>query len=59
MLIVILCALGTLAIISTVSMMALFIHSGNLSRAEEEHERKEKMNNSQTILEKTENKDNE
>lgn len=42
MLIVILCALGTLAIISTVSMMALFIHSGNLSRAEEEQIKRRK-----------------
>lgn len=54
-----LCALGVFAVVTTTLMMFIFVHSGNISRAEEARERKEKMNNLKTNLAKTENKDNE
>ena len=54
-----LCVLGVFAVVATTMMMFVFIHSGNISRAEEARERKEKMNNLKTNLAKTENKDDE
>lgn len=54
-----LCILGVVALLSTTLMMFIFVHSGNISRAEEARERKEKMNNLETNLAKMENKDNE
>lgn len=54
-----LCVLGVVALLSTTLMMFIFVHSGNISRAEEARERKEKMNNLETNLAKTENEDNE
>lgn len=54
-----LCVLGVVAIVTTTLMMFIFVHSGNISRAEEMRERKEKMNNYAKNLAKTENKDNE
>lgn len=54
-----LCVLGVFAVVMTAFMMFIFVHSGNISRAEEARERKEKMNNLKTNLAKTENKDNE
>ena len=54
-----LCVLGVFAVVTTTLMMFVFVHSGNISRAEEARERKEKMNNLKTNLAKTENKDNE
>ena len=54
-----LCILGVVAVVTTTLMMFIFVHSGNISRAEEARERKEKMNNLKTNLAKTENKDNE
>lgn len=54
-----LCALGVFAFLSTTALIICFVYSGNISRAEEARERKEKMNNLKTNLAKTENKDNE
>ena len=54
-----LCVLGVVAVVTTTLMMFVFVHSGNISRAEEARERKEKMNNYAKNLAKTENKDNE
>lgn len=54
-----LCVLGVVAVVTTTLMMFIFVHSGNISRAEEMLERKEKMNNLETNLAKTENEDNE
>ena len=54
-----LCVLGVFAVVTTILMMFVFVHSGNISRAEESRERKEKMNNLKTNLAKTENKDDE
>ena len=54
-----LCVLGVVALLSTTLMMFIFVHSGNISRAEEARERKEKMNNYAKNLAKMENKDNE
>lgn len=54
-----LCILGVVALLSTTLMMFIFVHSGNISRAEEAQERKRKMNNYAKNLAKTENKDNE
>lgn len=51
--------LSICAVASTVLMMFIFVHSGNISQAEEARERKEKMNNLKTNIAKTENKDNE
>ncbi len=56
---IVLCILGVFAVATTTMMMFVFIHSCNISRAEEARERKEKMNNLKTNLAKTENKDNE
>lgn len=56
---IVLCILGAFAIATTTMMMFVFVHSGNISRAEEARERKEKMNNLKTNLAKTENKDDE
>lgn len=53
-----LCVLGVVAVVTTTLMMFVFVHSGNISRAEEARERK-KMNNLETNLAKTENEDNE
>ena len=54
-----LCVLGVFAFLSTTCLVICFVHSGNISLAEEARERKEKMNNLKTNLAKTENKDNE
>lgn len=54
-----LCALGVFAVVTTTLMMFIFVHSGNISRAEEARERKEKMNNLKTNFAKTENEDDE
>lgn len=54
-----LCVLGVVAVVTTTLMMFIFVHSGNISRAEEARERKEKMNNYAKNLAKTENKNNE
>lgn len=54
-----LCILGVVAVVTTTMMMFVFVHSGNISRAEEARERKEKMNNLKTNLAKTENEDDE
>lgn len=54
-----LCVLGVVAVVTTTLMMFIFVHSGNISRAEEMRERKEKMNNYAKNLAKTENEDNE
>ena len=54
-----LCVLGVVAVVTTTLMMFIFVHSGNISRAEEMRERKEKMNNYAKNLAKTENKNNE
>lgn len=54
-----LCVLGVVAVVTTTLMMFVFVHSGNISRAEEARERKRKMNNYAKNLAKTENKDNE
>lgn len=54
-----LCVLGIVAVVTTTLMMFIFVHSGNISRAEEMRERKEKMNNYAKNLAKTENEDNE
>lgn len=54
-----LCILGVVAVVTTTLMMFIFVHSGNISRAEEARERKEKMNNYAKNLAKTENKNNE
>ncbi len=54
-----LCVLSVFAFLSTAVLIICFVHSGNISRAEEARERKEKMNNLKTNLAKTENKDNE
>ena len=35
-----LCALGVFAFLSTTGLMICFVHSGNISRAEEARERK-------------------
>lgn len=56
---IVLCVLGVLAVTTTTLMMFVFVHSGNISRAEEARERKEKMNNLKTNLAKTENEDDE
>lgn len=56
---IVLCVLGVVALLSTTLMMFIFVHSGNISRAEEARERKRKMNNYAKNLAKTENKDNE
>lgn len=56
---IVLCILGVVALLSTTLMMFIFVHSGNISRAEEARERKEKMNNYAKNLAKPENKDNE
>ena len=56
---IVLCILGVFAVATTTMMMFVFVHSGNISRAEEDAKRKEKMNNLKTNLAKTENKDNE
>lgn len=56
---IVLCVLGVLAVTTTTLLMFVFVHSGNISRAEEARERKEKMNNLKTNLAKTENKYNE
>ncbi len=56
---IVLCVLGVLAVTTTTMMMFVFVHSGNISRAEEARERKEKMNNLKTNLAKTENEDDE
>ena len=52
-----LCVLGAFAVATTMMMMMMmmmivFVHSDNISRAEEARERKEKMNNLKTNLEK-------
>ena len=48
-----LCVLGAFAVATTMMMMMfVFVHSDNISRAEEARERKEKMNNLKTNLEK-------
>lgn len=57
--VVALCALCVFAFLLTTCLVICCIHSGNISRAEEARERKEKMNNLKTNLAKTENKDNE
>ena len=54
-----LCVLGVFAFLATTVLIICLVHSGNISRAEEARERKEKMNNLKTNLAKTENKDNE
>ena len=54
-----LCVLGVVAVVTTTLMMFIFVHSGNISLAEEMRERKEKMNNYAKNLAKTENKNNE
>ena len=54
-----LCVLGIVAVVTTTLMMFIFVHSGNISRAEDMRERKEKMNNYAKNLAKTENEDNE
>lgn len=54
-----LCVLGVFAVVTTTLMMFVFVHSGNISRAEEARERKEKMNNLKTNLAKMENEDDE
>ncbi len=54
-----LCVLGVVAVVTTTLMMFVFVHSSNISRAEEARERKEKMNNYAKNLAKTENKDDE
>lgn len=54
-----LCALCVFAFLSTTCLVICCIHSGNISRAEETRERKEKMNNLKTNFAKTENKDDE
>ena len=54
-----LCVLGVFAFLSTTCLVICFVHSGNISLAEEARERKEKMNNLKTNLAKTENKDDE
>lgn len=54
-----LCVLGIVALLSTAAIVICCVHSGNISRAEEARERKEKMNNLETNLAKMENKDNE
>ena len=54
-----LCVLGVFAVVTTTLMMFVFVHSGNISRAEEARERKEKMNNLKTNFVKMENKDDE
>lgn len=54
-----LCVLGVVALLSTTVIVVCCVHSGNISRAEEARERKEKMNNLETNLAKTENKNNE
>ena len=56
---IVLCILGVFAVATTTMMMFVFVYSGNISRAEEARERKEKMNNLKTNLAKTENKDDE
>lgn len=56
---IVLCILGVLAVTATTLMMFIFVHSGNISRAEEARERKEKMNNLKTNFAKTENEDDE
>ena len=54
-----LCILGVVAVVTTTLTMFIFVYSGNISRAEEARERKEKMNNYAKNLAQTENKDNE
>lgn len=54
-----LCILGVFSVVMTTLMMFVFVHSGNISRAEEARERKEKMNNLKTNFAKTENEDDE
>lgn len=54
-----LCVLGVFAFLSTTRLVICCIHSGNVSRAEEARERKEKMNNLKTNLAKTENENDE
>ena len=54
-----LCILGVFSVVTTTMMMFVFVHSGNISRAEEARERKAKMNNLKTNLAKTENEDDE
>lgn len=54
-----LCVLGVVALLSTTVIVICCVHSGNISRAEEARERKEKMNNYAKNLAKTENKYNE
>ena len=54
-----LCPLGVFAVVTTTLMMFIFVHSGNISRADEARERKEKMNNFKTNFAKTENEDDE
>lgn len=57
--VIVLCALGVFAVVTTTMMMFVFVHSSNISRAEEARERKEKMNNLKTNFAKTENEDDE
>ena len=57
--VIVLCALVVFTFLLTTGLVICFVHSGNISRAEEARERKEKMNNLKTNLAKTENKDNE
>lgn len=54
-----LCILGVFSVVMTTLMMFVFVHSGNISLAEEARERKEKMNNLKTNFAKTENEDGE
>lgn len=54
-----LCVLGVVALLLTAAIVICCVHSGNISRAEEARERKEKMNNYAKNLAKTENKDDE
>lgn len=56
---IVLCILGVFAVATTTMMMFVLVHSGNISREEEERERKDKMNNLKINLVKKENEDNE